>query len=451
MFRHAGAHLSPHRIPKPELTERAAKHDPFEALREPGFAVYAGSRFLFGAATMLLQATISWHIYDITGSKWQLGLIGLVQFIPALFGLSLIGGAFADGHDRRKIAIVAEAVAALAALGLLVLTDTDTVRPSLIYVAVVVIAVASAFENPAGQALLPSLVSAKAFPNSITVSMTIRQLGFVTGPALGGLLIAVSGVGLAYGANAALVAGSIACLYFLKPRPLEGPPRKVSVGAIKEGVQFVLRRQVLLGAMTLDMFAVIFGGAAALLPVFARDILHVGAWGYGFLLASADVGALLMAIALMFLPQVQRPGRALLYAVAGFGVGTIVFGLSRSYPLSLAAYMFVGMADQVSVVMRQTTVQLATPDELRGRVTSVNMLFVGASNQLGRVESGFLAAVTSATFAVVSGGVGCLAVLGVVAPTMPALGRYHISQRTELDDEAIAEGVGDEEQAATAR
>ena len=257
---------------------------------------------------MLMQATISWHVYDITGSKLQLGMIGLVQFIPAFFGLSLIGGAVADSHDRRRLAIIAELIAAGAALSLMLATDGGAIHLGVIYAAVIVIAVASAFENPASQALLPSLVTKGAFPNSITVTTTVRQFGFVTGPALGGLLIALSGVGLAYGANAVLIGISVVCLFVLRPRAREGPRRTVSLAAIKEGVQFVFHRQVLLGAMTLDLFAVIFGGAVALLPVYARDILHVGAWGYGFLLASADIGALVMAVALMFVPQVQRPG-----------------------------------------------------------------------------------------------------------------------------------------------
>lgn len=377
---------------------------------------------------MLVQASVTWQVYEISGSKLQLGMVGLVQFIPAFFGLSLIGGAFADSHDRRRIVVAGQVVAITASITLMALSVHGNISLPAIYAVVIFIAVASAFENPARQALLPSVVTPEAFPNAITVSTTMQQLGFVTGPALGAFLIYVNGPGLAYGVNAAVIGCSIVTLLLLRPRPREGERRTVSFAAIKEGVQFVWHRQVLLGAMTLDMFAVIFGGATALLPVFAKDVLDVGVLGYGLLAASLDIGALSMALALMFLPPIQRTGRALLIAVAGFGVGTIVFGLSRSFPLSLAAYMFVGAADQISVVMRFTTVQMATPDELRGRVSSVNMLFIGASNQLGRVESGFVAAAMGATFAVVSGGVGCLAVLGAVAAKMPELRRYNIHQ-----------------------
>ena len=197
---------------------------------------------------------------------------------------------------------------------------------------------------------------------------------------------------------------------------------------IREGVQFVWQRQVLLGAMTLDMFAVIFGGAKALLPIYAADILHVGPQGFGLLSASMDLGALLMSIALVVMPPIERTGRALLLSVATFGITTIVFGLSRSFPLSLATYMAVGMTDQVSVVMRQTTIQLATPNALRGRVSSVNIVFIGASNQLGGVKSGFVAANTNATFAVVSGGTGCLAVLALIAARMPDLRHYRVGR-----------------------
>ena len=223
-----------------------------------------------------------------------------------------------------------------------------------------------------------------------------------------------------------LLSGSLFLLTFLRPRPVLGPKRAVSLESIKEGVLFVARRQVLLGAMALDMFAVIFGGAQALLPIYAKDILDVGEFGYGLLYASLDAGALLMAIALVFLPPIKRAGRALLITVALFGIATIVFGISRNFYLSLAVYMCIGMADQVSVVLRQTVIQLATPDELRGRVSSVSQIFIGASNQLGAVESGLVAAATNATIAVVSGGIGTLAVVGIVAAKLPELRRYRI-------------------------
>lgn len=427
------------------------KHDPFAALRQPSFTTFAISRISSGMGMTLVQAAIAWQVYKISGSALQLGIMGLVQFVPAIFGLSLLGGAFADSHDRRIISMLAHIVPLATSVILIVMTASGHISLPVIYVVIFLMAVASAFENPARQALLVSVVTPETFPNAVTVNTTAQQLGFVTGPAIGGLLIGAVSINAAYVAHIILVATSLAALSFLRPRPREGEPRKVSVAAIKEGVQFVFSRQVLLGAMTLDMFAVIFGGATALLPIYATDILHVGGIGYGILYSALDIGALAMSLCLVFLPPIQRTGRALLMAVAGFGLGTIAFGLSRNYAVSLLAYMLVGASDQISVVMRFTTVQLATPDELRGRVSSVNMLFIGASNQLGRVESGFVAAATSATVAVVSGGMGCLAVLGAVAKWMPELRTYRISPTlSHAILPAAQQERADEEEAATA-
>lgn len=412
------------------------------------------SRVFFAVASTLLTAAIAWQVYATSGSALDLGLLGLARFLPSL-GLGLVGGALADRYDRKRIAIAGQCAVLGCAFVLFAFTSKGEPNQPLIYGMVLLVAVASAFEWPARQALLISTVTPETFQNAITVSSTAQQLGFVTGPAVAGGLIAVSGVGLAYFALCILVAGSIVSLVVLDPRPMEGPKRAVSLEAIKEGVSFVYHRQVLLGAMTLDLFAVIFGGATALLPIYAKDILHAGPVGYGVLSASLDFGALLMSIALVALPPVKRPGRALMAAVLGFGAGTVIFGLSRNFALSLVAYTLIGVADQVSVVMRSTTVQLATPDELRGRVSSVNSLFIGASNQVGQMESGFVAAATSATFAVVSGGIGALAALGVVGLSMPELRRYHTDNAIAISAapttaQLVLEAVEEEESSAAA-
>lgn len=413
-------------IPGLPVTEpERQRHDAFAALRQPNFATYAGSRLTATIAMTLLNASIAWQVYEISGSAFQLAMLGLARFLPSL-GLSLVGGAVADSHDRRKIVMAAQSAPFITSATLYAATTNGFAELPLFYGLVLLNALAASFENPARQALLPQVVSKAAFANAIVVSSTIQSLGFVTGPALGGVLIGWFGVDAAYIAHMALVATSLAGLAVLKTRPAEGARRSVSVAAITEGIQFVWRRQVLLGAMTLDMFAVIFGGATALLPVIAKDVLEVGPRGYGVLSASLEAGALIMALALVAFPPIKNAGRALLVTVALFGLGTIVFGLSRSMYLSVATYMFIGMADQVSVVLRQTTVQLSTPDELRGRVSSVNSLFIGASNQLGAVESGLVAAATNATFAIVSGGIGCLAVVGIVWQKLPDLRRYQI-------------------------
>lgn len=389
--------------------------------------VYLASRFCVGTAMMMLRAAIAWHVFQLTRSPFHLGLIGLVQFLPA-FALTLVAGALADTTDRRRIMMTAQLVALASGVVLCVATARGTVTLGLLYVLVVVAAMATAFDSPARMAFLPSLVGRLAFPRVATIASTNQALAFATGPALGGLLIADFGIAAAYAAYVALIVTALALLAFLPSPPAAPTGRGVSFEVIREGLRFVRSRKVILGCMTLDMFAVIFGGATALLPIYATEILHVGPRGYGLLSSALELGALCTSIVLITMPPVRRTGRTLLFAVAVYGFATIVFGLSRSFPLSILAYMLVGVADQVSVVMRSTTIQLSTPDELRGRVSAVNLLFIGASNQLGAAESGFVAAATSATFAVVSGGIASLFVLAMVAWRIPELARYRIDR-----------------------
>jgi len=386
---------------------------------------YLASRFATASATMMLRAGIAWHVFAITGSAFHLGLIGLVQFLPAL-ALTLVGGALADGYDRRRIMMAAQLVGLACGAVLCVTTVRHTVTLPLLYGMITVVAAAGAFDSPARMALLPSLVGREAFPRVVTLASTNQALAFAAGPAVGGLLIASAGIGALYAAYTALLLGSLVALPLLRPGAQERVGRPLSLAVIREGLRFVRRQPVVLGCMTLDMFAVIFGGATALLPIYATDILQVGPRGYGLLTSSLEIGALVTSLVLIGIPPIRRPGRALLAAVGVYSMATIAFGLSRWFPLSVATYMLVGIADQVSVVMRSTAIQLSTPDELRGRVSAVNMLFIGASNQLGAAESGFVAALTSAPFAVVSGGVGSLLVLAIVAARVPALRRYRI-------------------------
>jgi MFS family permease len=394
-------------------------------LREREFRLYVGSRFLSGTGQSLLRAAFGWHVYALTGSEFQLGLLGVVQFVPAL-ALSLVAGALADAHDRRQIILWAQA-ASLASAALLWLATSDGATDlRLLYGAVVAVSAAAAFENPARQALLPSLVPREIFATAVTVHSVAMTLSFALGPALMGFVVAAWGIGAAYAAPAVLLAGSLALLVGIRARPPSGERRAVSLAVIREGLAFVRSQPVVLGAMTLDMFAVIFGGAVALLPVFATDLLGVDERGFGVLAGSFEVGSLLAALALLLRPPASS-GRLLLGSVVAFALATIVFGLSRSFPLSLTAYLLAGAADQVSVVMRSTLIQLATPDSLRGRVSAVNMLFIGASNQLGAAESGFVAALTSATFSVVSGGVASLVVVALVAARVPELRRWRAS------------------------
>ncbi len=410
----------------------------FAPLAVPSFRLFAASRFFSGVGMTLLRMQILWHVYEISGSAFHLGLVGLVQFLPAL-GLSLVGGAVADSYERRKVAMLAEAVSLGATAVLYVATSAGNDSLALIYALVFVTAVAGAFENPARTALLPSLVPRELFPASVTLYTGVQMIAFMSGPALQGVIVATAGRGAAYAVHFGLGLFALGGLALLAPRPLEGPPQRVSWAAIAEGLAYVRNNQVVLGCMSLDMFAVLFGGAVALLPIYAKDILGAGDVGYGILAASLEAGAFLMWILLMILPPIQRLGRALIVAIAVFGVATIVFGLSRSFPFSVAAYMVVGMADYVSVVIRGITIQLQTPDELRGRVSSVNMIFIGASNQLGAVESGFVAALTNATFAVVSGGAASLAALAIVAKRLPELRRYTLAASVAAYERAVKE------------
>ena len=408
---------------EPEDPLPIAEMERLAALREPDFRWFLASRFCSATAETGLRAAIAWHVFAITGSPFLLGLLGAVQFAPAL-GLSLVGGAFADAHDRRRITQLTQLVAMAGAALLAAASALGAASAPLLFSVVFVAALAAAFENPARAALLPLVISRGRFVNAVPIHSTAQAFAFMSGPALAGVVIGAAGVGAAYAAVAALLLAGIASLARLRPRPAEGERRQVSLRAIREGVAYVRSQPVLLGCMTLDMFAVIFAGASALLPVYAQEILRVGPRGFGMLSASLEAGALVMSILLMLRRPVRSQGPALLIAVAIYGLATIGFGLSRRFWLSVFVYVLVGMADQVSVVMRSTIVQLTTPDALRGRVSSINMIFIGASNQLGAMESGFVAALTSATFAVVSGGVACLAVAGVVAARVPALRRY---------------------------
>jgi len=387
---------------------------------------YLASRFCAASAMTMLRTAIGWHVFALTGSAFHLGLVGLVQFLPA-FTLMLVGGAVADAYDRRRIMQLAQGTALVAATVLGLATWQERVTLPLLYAIVAVVAAVGAFDSPARASVLPSIVPRDVFPRAVTVASTIQALAFATGPAVGGIVIANAGIGAVYMAYGVFLLGSLGGLAMLRLDRTTTTPGAVTLGAIREGLRFVWQRPVVLGCMTLDMFAVIFGGAAALLPIYANDILRVGPTGYGLLTSSLELGALCTSAVLTFAPPIRRAGRALLIAVAVFGVATIAFGLSRSFPFSLAAYMLVGVADQVSVVMRSTAIQLSTPDELRGRVSAVNMMFIGASNQLGAAESGFVAALTSAPFAVVSGGVASLVVLAVVAARFPELRRYRVA------------------------
>lgn len=390
---------------------------------ERGFVLFLGSRLCTGIATTLMRAAFAWHVYELSGSATMLGLIGVVQFIPAVT-LTLLGGAVADAYDRRRILLGVQFVPMACGAVLCAATLGGWVGLPLLFALIAVMSTANAFQTPAGASLLPLLVPRELFARAVAVQSMTRLAAFMTGPIVMGVASKYGGIGTAYGVQALLLAGSITALALVRPRHQQTERRNVSWHSVAEGVRYVWQNKAVLGCMTLDLFAVVFGTAVMLLPIFAKDILGVGELGYGLLASSLEIGSVLSSLALVFMPTVHRPGRALLVAVGAFGVCTVLFGLSQSFVLSFLAHVLVGMADGVSVVMRGTIVQLSTPDALRGRVSAVNMVFIQASNQLGAARAGFLAQAIGAPLTVVVGGVISLAVVGVVRVAMPALGQY---------------------------
>jgi MFS family permease len=391
---------------------------------------YGAARIFSTLAHSLLGATFAWHVYDLSASAFGLALLGLVNFLPVI-PASLLGGALADSRDRRAIVSLAQGAAGLATASLALATLAGHASLGLVLGTAFAVSLARAFESPAGAALLPSLVPRELFPSAVVVSAIARNLGWMSGPVASGLIAARAGLPAAYASAVAGFALSIALLVRLRVTSPPAARSPVSLRSIREGIAFVRAKPVILAAMTLDMFAVIFAGSTALLPIYAREILGVGLRGYGLLAAALSIGTSAMTVVLLLRRPVERPGRALLAAVAAFGLATIAFGLSRSFALSVAALVVAGMADEVSMVARQVLIQLSTPDALRGRVSSVNLVFIGASNELGGAESGVLAGLTSPVFAVVFGGAACLGVLGVVAWRVPALRRYRVHAGAE--------------------
>jgi MFS family permease len=372
-------------------------------------------------AYQMLSVAVGWQMYALTGSALALGLTGLAQFLPSV-ALLLVVGHVADRYDRRRIVRVCQLLEALAVVLLAALTVVGKVTPAMIYALVIVIGAARAFEFPTVQTLLPSVVSERLLPRAVAASSTAGQLGVVLGPAIGGLLYAADPL-LAYGLCAALY---VAASVLLGGLTLQRRPPALDEDAARSvfaGLAFIRRRKELLGAISLDMFAVLLGGAAALMPIYASDILHTGPWGLGLLRSAPAVGGLGTALWLARHPLRRRAGRKMFIAVAVFGLATIVFGLSTSFALSMGALVVMGTADMVSVVVRQSLFQLGTPDHMRGRVSAANAMFIGASNQLGEFESGVTAAWWGVVPAVVVGGIGTLLVAALFIRLFPQLDR----------------------------
>ncbi len=392
---------------------------PDSVLRHPGYLNFAASRVFSSLSFQCVAIALGWMIYDQTHSAFALALVGLCQFLPMVV-LTFIVGHVADRFDRRRIGLVCQLILATVSALLAIATWQDWLTPAGILVAVTIMGATVAFERPTMAALLPSIMPSSLLQRAIATSTSMMQTALIIGPSLGGIL---------YGAHPvapfllAAVLFAVASLNVISIRmhwtPTEREP--VTLASVFAGVSFIKSRPVMLGTISLDLFAVLLGGATALLPMFASDILHAGPWGLGLLRAAPAIGALTMSIVLARHPLSSNVGIKMFAAVAVFGAATIVFAVSTSIMLSIAALLVVGAADTVSVVVRSSLVQLLTPDSMRGRVNAVNSLFIGTSNQLGEFESGMLAGVMGPVAAGVIGGVGTIVVVVLWARLFPDL------------------------------
>jgi len=404
------------------LRSSEVAHDPYASLRFREYRAFLVAMGAVFAATQIQSAVLGWQVYALTGDPFALGLVGLAEALPFL-GLTLVGGWAADRVDRRALSIASLVLVAASGAWLVALSVAPprTVLP--FYAAQALAGVGRAFFRPTAAALGAELVPREHYLNASTWRSSIHHSAMVVGPALGGGLIALGGPGLAYAVVLVLSAVGLLALGAIAPRPRRAAGGGHLVAELTDGIRFVFAHPLLLGAMSLDLFAVLFGGATALLPVFARDVLGVGEVGFGFLRAAPAAGSVLTAFVLARAGPLRRAGRALLFSVAFFGATWIAFAFSRSYPLSLALLAAGGALDGVSVVLRSTLVQLETPQEKMGRVAAVNSFFIGSSNELGAFESGAAARLLGTVPSVVFGGAMTLVTVALVAWRAPVLRR----------------------------
>jgi len=390
-------------------------------------------------AGQMQTVAVGWHVYEITRRPLSLGLVGLAQFVPAA-ALSLLAGHVADRVDKRRILLCFHLGMVAASIALFVVARSGTPSILPIYGVAMGLGVLRAFAGPANQSLLPHLVPVEVFPSAVAWSSSIWQIAAIVGPALGGALQGLFGgdparaAALVYALSATLSFGAFLGIFALGVRTGRSDHTSPSLSTVLAGVRFVFHEKLVLGSISLDLFAVLFGGAVALMPVYARDILHAGPIGLGLLRSAPALGAATMAVVLAYHPIRRHLGPVLYSMVTLFGLSTIVFGLSRNLVLSLIALFVVGASDMVSVVIRQLLVQLATPPSMRGRVSAVNLVFVGASNELGEFESGITAAWLGVVPAVILGGAGTLLVVGAFAFLFPTLRKLDEVPRPAEDD-----------------
>jgi MFS family permease len=420
------------------------QHDPYGALRIPLFRNFLIASGLVGMGTAAQGLAIGWEVYDRTEQALSLGWVGLVQAIPMLL-FTLPAGYLADVFDRRKLMMWSLLGATISSLALGV-ASYYSAPVEWLYFLLFIDATFLRIGWPARSAIMPLLVPNESFENAVKWRTSLMQVTGIGGPVIGGFLIAIN-IQAAYFLSALSSAAFILFLAGMRLPPAPRSQRGDMIGQVVEGLRFVWRRQILLGAISLDLFAVLLGGAVYLLPIFARDIIDAGAVGLepeellGWLRAAPAAGALVMAISMAYLPPIQRAGRVLFWSVAGFGVATIVFGFSTSFWLSMAALALTGALDNISMVIRQVITQMSTPNEMRGRVSAVSSIFVGSSNELGGFESGLVAQLTTPLISVVSGGIGTLLVVGSwcgLFPKLLALGPLSSLTAERMEEEATS-------------
>jgi MFS family permease len=393
------------------------------AFTYPSFTYFFAGRWFVTSALEMQSVAVGWQVYEITKRPLDLGLVGLAQFLPGIL-LFLISGHAADRLDRKRLIVSCYAGFAVCSGSLLVLAlrGARTVIP--IYAVMVLLGVVRSFSGPVTRAIMPQLVPEEHFPNAVAWNASAFQSATILGPAAGGLIYAAfRGPAAVYAATLASAMIGFLSMLRVKPQTKPRPREHFNRAAVFAGLRYIWREKLILGSISLDLFAVLLGGAVALLPVYARDILKTGPWGLGLLRAAPGVGAATMAVLIAHRPLRSRAGAAMLWCVAGFGAFTILFGISRNLYLSLFALLLVGASDTVSVIVRGILVQVATPDEMRGRVNAVDMIFIGASNQLGQFESGVTAQWFGTVPAVVLGGIGTLLVTALWAWYFPELRR----------------------------
>jgi MFS family permease len=384
--------------PLPIQTERLLRH--------PSFILFWVSRIFSVLGFQVASVAVGWLVYAKTGSAYALGLVGLFQFLP-MVALTFLVGHIADRLDRRRIVATCQCFECIV-IALLTLSDRDgKLDVTVLFAAVALLGAARAFESPTMSALLPALVPEALFPKAFAVSSSAMQTATIVGPSLGGLLYA-AGASVPLGVSAFCLLAASGAMAFIRMERIPPKREPVSFQSVFSGVSFIRRRPIILGAISLDLFAVLFGGVTALLPIFARDILHTGPWGLGFLRSAPAVGALAMSILLVHIPMNRHVGIKMFAAVMVFGIATVIFSISTSLTVSLVALVILGAADNVSVVIRVSLVQLSTPDFMRGRVSAVNSLFIGTSNQLGEFESGMVAGLLGVIPSGIVGGIATI-------------------------------------------